>query len=123
MVLKEKQKFMLFVLGKLDEEANRKLKEKFLHFSISKAAFIEVVKKAGLAEKGERALYKNLEDLEKSKYISYDNKILNLTQKGQKIYGKSKSELAPYLNIIKIIEKENPIKLTKKARTTFITSG
>ena len=121
MVLKEKQKFVLFVLGKLTEEANKKLKGKLLETSISKPAFIEVVKKAGLKEKGERALYKNLEDLEKSRHISYENKILKLTNKGAGNYKKTKSQLSPYLNIIKIIESENLLKLTKKARTTFVS--
>ena len=121
MVLKEKQKFVLFVLGKLTEEANKKLKGKLLETSISKPAFIEVVKKAGLTEKGERALYKNLEDLEKSRHISYENKILKLTNKGAGNYKKTKSQLSPYLNIIKIIESENLLKLTKKARTTCVS--
>ena len=110
----------MFVLGKLYEESNRKLKEKILQVSISKSAFIEIVKKGGLTEKGERALYKNLEDLEKLNYINYENKILGLNRKGLKEYNKINRELKPYLNIIKIIESENLVRLTKKAMTTFI---
>jgi len=121
MKLTEKQKFILFVLGKLHEETNKKLRDRLLEASISKSAFIEIVKKAGLTEKGERALYKNLEDLEKSRHISYENRFLRLTKKGNSIYNKIVGQLEPYLNIIKIIEQKNPIKLTKKARTTFIT--
>ncbi len=120
MKLSEKQRFILFVLGKLYEESNRKLKEKILQVSISKSAFIEIVKKGGLTEKGERALYKNLEDLEKLNYINYENKILGLNRKGLKEYNKINRELKPYLNIIKIIESENLVRLTKKAMTTFI---
>ena len=82
---------------------------------------VSLCKKAGLTEKGERALYKNLEDLEKSRHISYENKILKLTNKGAGNYKKTKSQLSPYLNIIKIIESENLLKLTKKARTTFVS--
>lgn len=122
MNLSEKQKFILFVLGKLYEESNRKLKEKILQVSISKSAFIEIVKKGGLTEKGERALYKNLEDLEKLNYISYENRILKLTKKGEKEYNKINKQLMPYFNIIKIIEAENLVRLTKKAKTSFIAN-
>ena len=121
MPLKEKQRFMLFVLGKLYEEANSKLKGRLLEVSVSKSAFIEIVKKGGLTKKGERALYKNLEGLEKSKMISYETKILKLTEKGLNFYSQINKELAPYINIIKIIESENMLKLTSKARATFIT--
>lgn len=122
MGLAENQRFILFVLGKLYEVTNRDLKEKILQVSISKAAFIEIVKKGCLTEKGERALYKNLEDLEKSNYVSYENRILKLTKKGGKEYSKLNRQLLPFLNIIKIIEAENPVSLTKKARTSFIGS-
>ena len=122
MKLTDKQKFILFVLRKLYEESNKKMKERLLQISISKSAFIEIVKKGGLTEKGERALYKNLEDLEKADYISYENKILNLTKKGLSVYNKTIRHLAPYFNIIKIIESENLVRLTRKARTTFRTS-
>lgn len=122
MGLAEKQKFILFVLGKLCEVANKNLKEKILQVSISKSAFIEIVKKGGLAEKGERALYKNLEGLEKYGFVSYENKILKLTNKGSKEYSRINRQTTPYLDIIKIIEAENLVKLTAKARTIFISS-
>ncbi len=121
MKLSEKQKFILFVLGKLYEESNKRLKERILQVSVSKSAFIEIVRKGGLTEKGERALYRNLEDLEKSGHLSYENKILKLIKKGEKEHSKISRELSPYLNIIKVIETENLVKLTKKARTTFLS--
>ena len=119
MGLAEKQKFVLFVLGKLCETANMRLKEKMLQVSISKSAFIEIVRRGGLTEKGERALYKNLEDLEKSKHISYQNRVLNLTANGSKEYGKISRQLSPYLNIIEVIDSENLVKLTTKTKTTL----
>ncbi len=120
MSLTEKQRFILFVLGKLYDEANKKLKDRLLEVSASKVAFIEIVKRGGLTEKGERALYKNLEDLEKAKLVSYESRVLKLTNKGTVFYNKISESLLPYLNIIKIIESENLIKLTSKAKTSFI---
>ncbi len=120
MALKDKQKFILFVLGKLYETANRRLEQKLLQVSISKTAFIEIVKKGGLTEKGGRALYRNLEDLEKLNYTDYENKTLRLNKKGLKEYTKINRELKPYLNIIQIIEKEDLVRYTNKARTTFV---
>lgn len=119
MGLTNKQKFILFVLGKLYDHANKNLQQKLLQISISKSAFIEIVKRGGLTEKGERALYRNLEGLEKSKHISYQNKILKLSKKGGREYVKISGSFTPYLNIIKVIETENLVRLTKKTRTTF----
>ena len=67
------QGFILFTLGKWFEEANRKIAGKPLEVSISKATFIGLVKKAEFARKQSRALYKNLEILEKKKLIVYKN--------------------------------------------------
>jgi len=120
MKLPEKQRLILFVLGKLYDEANKKLNKSLLEVSVSKSAFIEIVKKAELAKKKERALYKNLESLEKSKMVSYDGKILRMSDRGLKAYNEIDRQLAPYVGIIKTIEQENLIKLTSKARTTFI---
>ena len=120
MRLTDNQRFVLFVLGKIYEESDKRLKDRLLQVSISKPAFIEIVKKGGLTEKGERALYRNLEDLEKLNYIDYENKTLKLNKKGLNQYTKINRELKPYLNIIKIIESENLVRRTNKARTTFV---
>ncbi|MBI4163578.1 MAG: hypothetical protein HY512_01835 [Candidatus Aenigmarchaeota archaeon] len=122
MKLAEKQRFILFVLGKIYDEANRKLKDRILEVSVSKSAFIEVVMGGGLAKKKERALYKNLESLEKSKLISYENKVLKLTKKGQSVYSQIDKDLAPYVEILKVIERENVLKFTSKAKTIFRAS-
>ncbi len=120
MSLSEKQRFILFVLGKLYDEANKKLRDRVLEVSVSKSAFIEVVMRGGLTKKKERALYKNMESLEKSKLISYENKILKLTKKGESLYSQIDKGLAPYVEIIDSIEKQNLLKFTSKAKTTFI---
>ena len=65
--------FILFSLGAWFEEANKHIEDKPLQVSISKKTFIELVMNAGIARKQERALYKNLETLEKKKLISYEN--------------------------------------------------
>ena len=67
------ERFMLYSLGKWFEEANKKIKSKNLKVSISKTSFIELVKKSEIAKKQSRALYKNLESLEKRKLIIYKN--------------------------------------------------
>ena len=68
------QNYILFTLGKWFEEANEYIKDRPLEVSISKASFIEVVKTADFAKKQERALYKNLEILEKKKLINFNKK-------------------------------------------------
>ena len=56
MKLSEQQKFILFALGKCYQKCNQNLKGKMLEASISKSAFIEIVGKAGITKKQERAL-------------------------------------------------------------------
>ncbi len=113
------QNFMLFTLGKWFEEANKKIKNKSLQVSISKKTFIEVVKTAKFAEKQERALYKNLEILEKKKLIEYKNKELDLTERGKKLYADINKRLMPFFNVFNKLKKKGPISYTKKIQTVF----
>ena len=113
------QRFMLYSLGKWFEEANEKIKEKPLKVSIAKVNFIELVLNSGIAEKQDRALYKNLEVLEKKKLIIYENKELELTKKGEKLYEEIKKEIAPYISVNKKLEKKNPNSYTRKVQTVF----
>jgi len=113
------QSFILFTLGKWFEEANKKIKDRPLQVSISKATFIGLVKTAEFAKKQERALYKNLEILEKKKLISYKNKELELTKKGEKLYEEISRNLEPYFNVFKKLKEKNPISYTKKVQTIF----
>ena len=119
MKLSEQQKFILFALGKCYQKCNQDLNERILQASISKSAFIEIVNKAGLAKKKERALYKNLESLGEARFISYENKNLALTKKGKKAFDRLNKDLQPYTNLIQIIQSEDLLKLTKKARVGF----
>jgi hypothetical protein len=113
------QNFILFTLGKWFEEANKKIKHKPLQVSISKKVFIELVKKAKFAEKQERALYKNLEILEKKKLISYNNKELELTKRGKTLYDDINKRLNPFFNVFRKLREKNPIGYTKKVQTIF----
>jgi len=113
------QNYMLYALGKWFEEANERIKDKQLAVSISKVNFIEVVKKAGIAHKQERALYKNLELLEKKKLIKYANKEIDLTEKGRKLFKKIEEEMLPYFKLVKTLKETDPISYTKKLQTVF----
>ena len=113
------QNFILFTLGKWFEEANKKVKNSSLQVSISKKIFIELVKAAQFAKKQERALYKNLEILEKKKLIEYANKELKLTKKGKELYDDINKRLKPFFNVFKKLKDKNSISYTKKLQTVF----
>jgi DNA-binding PadR family transcriptional regulator len=102
-------------LGRYHERYALILLDKPLQASLSKGAFIELLTNAGLAGKKERALYKNLEDLEKAKLVSYDNRTLVFTEKGRKEYERLVQGLDPYFRVVDMLEKTNVLKLTKKA--------
>ena len=115
------QRFMLFSLGAWFEEANKRIKDKPLQVSISKTLFIELVLKSGIAKKQTRALYKNLEVLEKKKLISYENKGLKLTKRGEKLYTAIKNGINPYMNVLKKLREKSPTSYTRKVQTVFIS--
>jgi len=111
------QRFILFTLGKWYEEANKKIKGKPLQVCISKKIFIELVRKAGFAKKQERALYKNLETLEKKKLVKYANKELVLTIKGKKLFSKINNQVSPYINLYEKLKSKDPTSYTRKVQT------
>ena len=113
------QKFMLYTLGKWFQEANKRIKGKHLKVSISKVHFIELVRNAGIKKTQERALYKNLESLEKKKLVEYRNKELELTKKGHKLYEEIKKDLLPYINVYKTLKGKSTTSFTRKVQTVF----
>jgi len=117
--ISNKQKFILYTLGKWYEEANNKLKGKPLQVMISKSVFIDVVKKADMVEKKERALYKNLEFLEKKKFISYTNKNLALTEKGKKLFQELNKIMKPFFKVTETLKEKDPLSYSRKAQTYF----
>lgn len=120
LLLTPTHKFILFTLGFWYTEANKKLQKKNLIISISKASFIQIVKKAGIVEKKPRALYKNLELLEKKKLIKYEKRSLSLTEKGEKIFLKIYKEHKPYVDVVKLLAEKEISKYTKKLQTRFL---
>lgn len=119
MELTPAHKFILFTLGFWYREANKKLQSKNLYVSISKALFIDIIERAGIVDKQARALYKNLELLEKNKLISYDNKSLSLTEKGKKEFERIYSDFKPYMVVIKLVSEKDVLTYSKKLQTRF----
>ena len=93
------QAFILFALGTCYAECSRRFAGKPLAVSMNKVDFIELARKAQITSKKERALYKNLEALEGLKLVTYDNKNLALTPKGQKLFERVHADLEPYINV------------------------
>ncbi len=119
MVLTRVQKFILYTLGIWYEEANKRLRDKPVEIAVSKGVFIDLVKKAKIVEKQERALYKNLEVLEAKRLISYTNKDLALTERGKKHFLQLSTELHPYLYVGRLLREKDPLSYSKKVQTVF----
>jgi hypothetical protein len=113
------QRYILYSIGKWVEEANEYIKDRPLQVAISKTSFIELVLNAGFAKKQKRALYKNLENLEKKRFLIYQNKELMLTKKGERLYKEISKELDPYLNVYKKLKEKPATSYTKKVQTVF----
>ena len=112
------QKHILFALGYWYTEANRRLHEKDLAVFVSKKEFIEILMKSGLAGKKERALYRNLEALEKQRMVSYEHRSLALTTKGRKVFDKLYLDLLPEIRTIESL-RGRPLAYTR-AQTVFV---
>jgi len=118
MKLNKIEKVMLYALGRYYDISLRALPDKSLAIHLPKNVFIDFVRKVKLFEKGERAIYKNFEYLEKRKLISYENKNLTLTEKGAKEYRELREGLKPYFEINNIIIKDR-VRDSKKLQTVF----
>lgn len=118
-ILSKKQEFILFALGRLYEELNKKLSDKYLKIAIPKYIFIEIIQKAKLTERKSRTIYKHLEALEKNKCISYENNSLALTKKGQKHYKKILKQHEPFILLNQALLQTSPQKFSRKSQTVF----
>lgn len=94
MPLTPTHKLILHSLGQFYRSLNQPLSEKPVRVRTSKIAFIELLLQSSLISKQERAVYKNLELLEKKKLIGYENRMITFTEKGLKQLGKVQQELA-----------------------------
>jgi len=120
MKLSQKTKLMLFTLGEYYKTANKKVKINSMQVVIPKTDFIRLVQEAGIAEKQPRAIYKNLEILEKKKIIIYRNKALMFTERGIKNFNEIEKEIGPYKKIMDIMKSKEVVAMTKKPQTIFV---
>ena len=86
------------------KKVNKKFRNKPLEASVSKIDFIRFLKSAKIIDKSQRALYKNLEHIEKKKLIAYENRFLKFTKKGLKQAKEIEKDIDPYVRITKKLE-------------------
>jgi len=113
MGLSRAEEFVLFSLGRCYEEANRRFEGKPMSVALSKMAFIDLARAAGMVQKGERAMYKNLEGLEQKKLISYASKSLRLTEKGEKKFRKVQRAVGPYVDVSLLLKSGDILKFSR----------
>lgn len=118
MKLTTKEKLLVFALGIYLQNLKKKVCCD-LDVSIQKSTFIDFVLKTKLFEKKERALYKNLENLEKKKLLGYPVKRIVLTEKGWKAYWRINDSVKPYLILQDALSTETIVKGTRKIQTIF----
>lgn len=102
--LSKKHEFILYALLKYLQKLNKGFEDKPLEVSVSKIDFIKLIQDLEIVEKTQRGLYKNLQVLEKKKYLTYDNKLLKITEKGLKLGKEKEKEFVPYLRLILKLE-------------------
>jgi len=115
-MLTKTQKLTLYSLGECYDKLNKKFGDAPLQVFISKIGFIEVLLDSGLVEKKKRALYRNLESLEKKKLIFYENRNLRFTKRGFKQYDKIKKSLEPFLAVEKFLKE---IRTNRRLQSTL----
>ena len=118
MKLTRTQRLILFSLGQFYQSINQPLTEKPLKLRTSKITFIELLLSSGSVGKQERSFYKNLESLEKSKLITYEKRMIRLTDKGLKILEKINKEIKQFTDI-KTFFSDGKIVLKRKLQTTI----
>ncbi|MBW2965337.1 hypothetical protein KY363_07815 [Candidatus Woesearchaeota archaeon] len=120
MAITGKQKEMLFILGEFLKETNRRFSTTPLKVTISKAEFIDGIREMGVVSKKERAVYRNLEELEKGRYIVYDDKKnLSMTKKGYTEYERIFKEFERMLTITGSIDAVR-IRFKRKQQTRLV---
>ena len=89
-------KLTLYSFGQCHKLLNKRFDNAPLDVAISKSVFIEILVHGGLKKK-ERALYKNLELLEKKKFIIYSNKELRFTERGYNTFLRLQKSITPFI--------------------------
>jgi len=95
--LTRSQQLVLYSLGLCYQQLNKRFEDKSLEASVSKVAFIDMALSSGLFAKKARALYKNLETLEKKKLIAYEHKHIHFTQRGYVTFSRLVREVEPFV--------------------------
>tara|TARA_Y100000034_G_C6892543_1_gene410892 strand:+ start:198 stop:554 length:357 start_codon:yes stop_codon:yes gene_type:complete len=108
MKLTKTHRLILYALGQFYQQLNQPLKEKPLQLRTSKIAFITFVLHSGIITKQGRALYKNLENLEEKKLITYDQRMIKFTELGLEILEKIKTEINQFVQIEEHFRREKP---------------
>ncbi len=99
MKLTKTQRLILYSLGQFYHRLNQPLEEKPVTVRTSKIAFIELLLSFGIITKQERALYKNLETLERKKLIEYENRMVKFTEMGLKIRDRINVEIKQFVDV------------------------
>ena len=99
MKLTKTQRQILFALGEFYQQLNQPLETKPLQLRTSKIVFITFLLHSGSVAKHERALYKNLEMLEKRKLITYENRMISFTEEGLSFLKKINQEIEQFFGI------------------------
>jgi hypothetical protein len=110
------KKEMLFILGQFFNKTNRRFSKFPLDVSVSKAEFIDVIRGMKAVSKTERALYRNLEVLQKEKYLVYGDRDLKMSRKGFLEYERVRKEVEHFRKISDSVE-AGRIKFKRKTQT------
>ncbi len=98
-VLTKVERQILYSLGQFYDSLNQPLSKKPVRLRTSKIAFIELLLKSGIISKQERALYRNVESLEKKKLIGYEQKMIKFSKKGLKEHDTVSTEIEGYIRM------------------------
>jgi len=108
MKITKTQRLILYSLGQFYRRLNQPLKEKPVKIRTKKITFIEMLLDSKVIMQQERALYKNIEFLEKKKLINYDAKKIRFTERGLKILEKIDQEIEQFIEIKKYFKETKP---------------
>lgn len=118
MKLSQPQEFVLFLLGTCYSHCSQRIKDP-LQFELRKCDFITLAKQAGLVNKSARAMYRNLELLEKSRYLNYKNNLLSFTPKGRRHFLSVMKKVGPYIDLSNALNSKDVLKFAKRAQLHF----
>lgn len=117
MPLTNPEKIILHSLGQFYISLNQSLIEKPVRVRTSKITFIELLLKSNIIGKQERALYKNLEKLEKKRLIKYEHHLIKCTERGLRELEKIQKEIKPFADIEHYFQKG--VKSPRKLQTVM----